>query len=239
MQHETNFQRFNKQATQVKTKDFNGVTLVWSEDDNRFILPMPEKSKFKFILDEESGTILQVVMNDPDVYYRETISTAADGSTVHNRVFAGKKMNANGEEIPDPEHEKALIDAKILQMRKTLVTGAGAAVSLTIIGGLVSIGYFFYYLIVGIEPLVASFTTGSVLAMTEIGYYGIWVVGFLVVGFLLKFGLPALLSSGNDDVQDYRTGTGSPQNDASVNITVNQNTGAGNGAQAFVNNRDL
>lgn len=236
MQYETNFQRFNKEAAGVKTKDFNGTTLVWSEEDGRFILPMPEKSKFKFVFDEDSGTIVQVVIKDPDFYYHETASTAADGSTTRNRVYFGKN---NGEAIPDPEHEKALIDAKVLQMRKTLIYGAGAALSLTIIGGLVSIGYFFYYLIVGIEPLVASFTTGSVLAMTEIGYYGIWVVGFLVVGLVLKFGLPFLLSSNEDDNQEPRTTSGSPQNDASVNITVNQNTGAGNGAQAFVNNRDL
>ena len=234
-----NFSQFNAEATEIKTKEVNGLTLVWSPEDGRFVLPMPEpeKAKFKLLFDEPTGNFIQVLINTPDFFYRDRKATSPDGSVFQERIFIGRDKQGQTVEIPDPDFQKALIEAKLLEVKKSALDLLGSSTALFFIGVLVSLVAFFWQVISNVGVVAASFSTGSAAAMAEAGYYLTWVVGLLIGGFILRFTVPLLFKI---KTHDYTPGqaTGGDQTTA-TNIVVNNIQGGGSSAQDLVNGRRL
>lgn len=227
----------------LPTKEVNGLTLIWSPDDGRYLLPMPEGStKYKFAFDEPTGKFIQILINDPDFFYRDRKVTQADGATYQEKIFIGRNPQGEPQELPDPEAQKAINLARSLELKRLFIENLIAAQGAIFLGLMISVGVFFYYLVTGLKVVAESFTTGSLLAVHEVGYYFAWGVGIIGAGFLLKYLVPALLSARKTEYEDtYQAprATSGAGSDASVNITVTQNSGSGNRAQSFVNDRDL
>lgn len=236
-------------SEKLPTKEVKGLTLVWSPEDLRYVLPLtePEKAKFKILFDEQTDTFIQVMVNNPDFYYRDRKVTSPDGATFQEKIFIGKTPQGDPIELPDPKVQMAINQARKLELKRLFIENLIAAQGAVYLGLILSVGFFFYYLITGLPVVAESFTTGSLLAMHEVGYYFAWVLGLIVGGFILKYTVPALLSARSKSPEPDLYATASPgsgsgnagASEASVNITVTQNSGAGNRAQSFVNDRDL
>jgi len=244
----TTFEKYNPDVAGV-TKEVNGLTLVWDEGVELFVLPVGKKSPFQIIFDEPSGQLIQV--QNADFIYRDRRAESPDGTKIQERVFIGRipkkkpgTTDIDFEEIflPDPDVQKAIIRAKVLELKKVFIEHLLAVNRLFLVGSVVSIVFFFWYLITGLDILAAALTIGAAPALGEVGYLLVWGVGLVGLGFLAKYTVPALLRRRNTDAE-YETeyaGRESAQN-TTINVNVNQGnrTSGDNGAQGYVNNRQL
>lgn len=245
----TNFERFNPETAGV-TKAVNGLILVWSEELERFVLPVGKESPFQIIFDEPSGQLIQI--QNADFIYRDRTASAPDGTTIREQVFIGripkKKPGAQDVEfeevyLPDPEVQKRMIAAKIREAKLVFIQHLIAVNQAFFVGALISVGFFFWYLIDSIGIIAASFATGASPAIAEFGYFFVWGVGLVVVGFVAKYTLPALFRRRGEYFEEDPVSTsGSGREEQTINITVNQGsrTGGNNSsAQGFVDNRQI
>lgn len=244
----TVFEKYNPDVAGV-TKQINGLTLVWDEGAELFVLPVGKQSPFQIVFDEPSGQLIQV--QNADFIYRDRTAQAPDGTKIQERIFIGripkKKPGATDvdfEEIflPDPEVQKAIIRAKVLELKKVFVEQLLAVNAVFLIGSIVSLVFFFYYLITRLDVLVAALTTGAAPALGEFGYVLIWGVGLVALGFLAKYTLPALFRRRNT-VDEYESETPTRGESQTTNVNVNINQGSrtfgSNGAQGYINNREI
>jgi hypothetical protein len=243
-----NFERFNAQ-TAGKTKDVNGLILVWSDELERFVLPTKTAAPFQIIFDEPTGKLIQI--ENADFFYRDRTAKAPDGTTFNEKILIGRipKKRPGGQDVdfeevyvPDPEVQKALIRSKFLELQRLFIENLIAAQALFLVGSLISVVVFFYYLICELDVLTIALTTGAAPALGEVGYLVVVVLGLVLVGFFLKHTLPALFRRTSNPFEgEYEpAGTPTAKSEAAVNITVNQNSGAGgSSAQGFINNREI
>ena len=119
---QSNFKNFNEQTTDIKTKSVNGLTLVWSEPDNRFMVPLPEPEKAgtKILWDDDANVFFQIAITNPSFVYRDRTATSPDGTTIQERILIGRDKTGEQIEIPDPEFLKTLVLSKKLQLQKHL-----------------------------------------------------------------------------------------------------------------------
>lgn len=251
-----NFERFNPEAAKVITKQVHGLTLVWDEAAERFALPTSSKAQVKLLFDEPTDTFIQATVNDPDFYYRDRTAEGPDGVKVRERVFIGRRPKSGKlgdgysdyEEvvIPDPEIEKAIIQAKILQIKRSFVESLAASQALFLFGLMASVVVLFYHIITGLHIVAEAFTVGAAPALGEVGYLAVWAVALVVGGLFLKYSVPFLFRSSG--AKHYSSGSEEEDGDVdtSVNINITQNSGkgtqtfgAGTTAQGFVDSRKL
>lgn len=243
---QTNFTQFNADATDIKTREYNGLTLIWSPEDERFMLPLPtmEVPKQKILFDEPTNTFIQITIDNPAFVYRDRTATAPDGTVLQERIFIGRDKAGNTVEIPDPDFQKALIVSEGQKLRLQLLNAAQMSIPVFVIGVLVCLVSFFWSLAGSLGMVAESFATGSVVAMKEVGYLLAWGAGILVGGLILWHVVPALFRMRTTSTDyDTATATGTEQT-ASTHITVNNitgsgNTGTGNTAQDYINGRRL
>jgi len=236
-----NFTAFNEPATTVRTKEHRGLTLVWSEPDQRFMLPQPDGARAKTLFDDATETFYQVTINDPDFVYRDRTATAPDGTTMRERLYIFK--DGNRVELPDPDAQRALLRARLNEFKLQLVAASQMAVPVVMIGAVVCLISFFWTLAGSAGIIAESFATGSVAAMQEVGYLLAWAVGGLFALAVLYYGVPALFRMRRTTATDYDdpvTPT-RPANEqtSTTNIVVNHITGSGNNAQDYINRRDV
>lgn len=243
---QTNFTQFNADATNIKTREYNGLTLVWSPEDSRFMLPLPDMTepKRKILFDEEANTFIQIIIDNPAFVYRDRTATAPDGTVLQERIFIGRDKDGNTVEIPDPDFQKALIFSEGQKLRLQLLNAAQLSVPVFVLGVIVCLLTFFWNLAGSLGMVAESFATGSMTAMNEVGYLLAWGAGVLVAALALWYVVPALFRMRTTST-DYGTATptGTEQT-STTNITVNNitgsgNTGAGNTAQDYINGRRL
>lgn len=244
---QSNFTTFNDQATEIKTKQVNGLTLVWSEQDKRFMVPMPEPEKAgtKILWDDDANVFFQITITNPSFVYRDRTATSPDGTTIQERILIGRDKTGEQIEIPDPDFLKTLILSKKLQLQKQILESAQSWFAMFFFGVAVAIVVFFWNLVSSVGVVASSFATGSTLAMSEVGYYLSWGVGLIVGGFLLKFLVPLLFRSsigafgttGGNITEPEQT----QQPITNINVTHIQGNGGSTAstAQDFINNRTL
>lgn len=244
----TTFEKYNPDVAGV-TKQVNGLTLVWDEGAELFVLPVGKQSPFQIVFDEPTGQLIQI--QNADFIYRDRTAQAPDGTRIQERIFIGripkKKAGATDvdfEEVflPDPEVQKALIKAKFLDLKRTFIEHLLAVNTVFLIGSVVSLVFFFYYLITRLDVFVDALTTGAAPALGEFGYLLIWVVGLVLLGFFAKYALPPLFRRRNvveGEYEDDRPTRESQTTNVNVNINQGSRTFGTNGAQGYVNNREL
>lgn len=238
---QSNFTQFNAAATDVRTKEHKGLTLVWSEPDKMFMVPQPEGAQSKILFDDEHDTFIQVTITDPSFVYRDRTATAPDGTQLRERLYIFK--DGNRVELPDPDAQRALLTARINEFKLQLVGASQLAVPVVAIGAAVCLLSFFWTLAGSAGIIAESFATGSVAAMHEVGYLLAWAVGGIIGFAILYYGVPALFRMRSASATDYddpvapRSATN--EQASTTNIVVNHITGSGNTAQDYINRRDV
>lgn len=238
---QTNFASFNDD---VKTMDFNGLTLVWSPDDQRFMLPMPEPEKagIKYLFDEPTKSFVQVLVNNPDFFYRDRKATAPDGTVLQERILIGKNKQGEVVEIPDPEFQSTLVRAELLNLQMSAVKMVQIWLPFFLVGVCITLVAFFWNLAGSAAIVAESFAVGSMEAMKQIGYCLAWGTAVVVAGAFAWYVLPLMFRAGASSTPTTKRAeaTGSPKDQhTTTNIVVNHIQGSEGGAQAFINNREM
>lgn len=240
-----NFTSFNADATGIETKEYKGLTLVWSPEDQRYMLPLPsmELPQQKTLFDEPTGSFIQVTINDPAFIYRDRTATAPDGTVLQERIFIGRDRFGKQVEIPDPDFQKALLSSKIQGLKLQMAEAAQMTIPLFFIGVIVCAISFFWTLAEQAGMIAKSFATGSLTAMSEIGYLVAWVAGLLVLGVVLWFVVPAVFRAARRTAEPAPVAAmDAPKTDTqttATNIVVNNIHGSGNTAQDFVSRKEV
>lgn len=248
MDNKTTFEKYNPDVAGLVTKEVNGLTLVWSEQLERFTLPVPDRSPFQIIFDEFSGKLIQV--ENADFIYRDRTAQAPDGTSIREQVFIGripkKRPGAQDVEfeevvVPDAEVLKKLIESRKLQIKRAFLDNLLAVNSAFLVGSLISVGFFFWYFIGSLEVWAVALSTGAAPALGEVGYVLIWAIGIIVLGFVAKYTLPALFRRGSSVAFESFQAPEKEAQTTNINVNVNQGsrTGGSNGAQSYVDNRQI
>lgn len=248
MDNKTTFEKYNPDVAGLVTKEVNGLTLVWSEHLERFTLPVPDRSPFQIIFDELSGKLIQV--ENADFIYRDRTAQAPDGTSIREQVFIGripkKRPGAQDVEfeevvVPDAEVLKKVIEARKLELKRAFLDNLLAVNSAFLFGSIISVGFFFWYLIGSLEVWAVALSTGAAPALGEVGYVLIWAIGIIVLGFVAKYTLPALFRRGSSVAFESFQAPEKEAQTTNINVNVNQGsrTGGSNGAQSYVDNRQI
>lgn len=238
---QNNFTQFNADAVDIKTREFNGLTLVWSPEDSRFMLPLPDMTepKRKILFDESTNSFIQITIDNPSFVYRDRKATAPDGTVMQEKIFIGRDKSGNVVELPDAEFQRQLIVTERQKLWLQLISGAQMSVPLFFIGVVICLISFFWNLAASAGIVAQSFATGSLMAMKEVGYYLAW--GFCVlIGAWFLYHVGPILFRARSQPDEYSTpGALTNEQKTTTNIVVNNITGTGNTAQDYINRRDI
>lgn len=239
---QANFTAFNETATEVRTMEHKGLTLVWSEPDKRFMLPQPDGAPSKVLFDTDTQTFIQITITDPSFVYRDRTATSPDGTVIQERILIGKDKSGNTVEIPDADFQKVMLRAQILDFQKKAVEMASGWLPVFYLGVLACMIAFFWQLAGAAGLLAESFATGSMAATNEVGYYLAWGAGILVAGLILYHVVPRLFRRAEtDDVPTYSVPGDRPAagtNTTNINI-IQGAANTGTSAQDYINGRRL
>lgn len=236
---QTNFQNMGGPA--LKEKVVNGVTLHWSEPEQMFMFPMPEKAKLKLLFHEQTGTFLPVNKDD-NILMREREATAPDGTKLHERIIYRDPQDITALTL---EQHKNLIAARRLQWQSETWETIVQMRPLLVLGLVGSAAAFFWNLICAIPAAATGVAVQAGLALAEITYYAVWAVSLIAAGLALKFIAPLLFRSSGSS---YETATGeypsagNGSQGGDVIINVQQGTGqfgSQSEAQKIVNTRSF
>lgn len=239
---QNNFTTFNADATDIKTREYKGMTLVWSPEDARYMVPLPtmEMPKTKILFDEPTEQFLQITIDNPSFVYRDRKATAPDGTILQERIFIGKDKTGNTVELPDPDFQRALLVTEGQKLRLQIIQAAQMSVPVFLVGVVVCMISFFWNLAGSVGLMAESFATGSLTAMSEVGYLLAWGVGILVACLVLYYVVPALFRMRSTSFDTpTATGTADANQQTATNIVVNNIQGGGNTAQDYINGRKL
>lgn len=240
-----NFTEFNDDATAIKTKQVNGLTLVWSEPDKRFMLPQPEPESAgtKILWDDDAATFIQITIANPSFVYRDRTATSPDGTQLRERIFIGRDKTGQTVELNDPEFQMALIQSKKLELQNSFLDMAKGWFAMLFIGVAVALVAFFWNLVTSVGVVAESFATGSTMAMESVGYWLAVGIGVLVGAFVLKYAVPALFRGSLSvfDVESDAAADAATQSPiTNVNVThIQGNGGSSTNAQDFINQRKI
>lgn len=229
-----------QQQKEQQTKTVNGLTLVWSESDNRFMLPIQDEGQKKILWDEQSNVFIEVMIQNASFIYRDRTATKTDGTTIQERLLIGKNAAGQQVEIADPEFLKQVILSKKLEFQKQLIESAQSASGFFLVGLIITIVMFFWELVSSLSLVAESFALGSKEAMNEVGYFLSWIAGILVIVLLAKFLVPLIwrtsMSSFVSTIEESQDAS-TQQPVTNINVTHIQN--GGHSAQDFINNRHV
>lgn len=233
-----NFMAFNAEATEVRTMEHNGLTLVWSEPDGRFMLPQPEGAKSKILFDDTARTFIQVTITNPAFVYRDRTATAPDGTTMQERLLIARDKSGNEIEIPDADFQKLILNGKILAFKQRFVEMALGWIPMLYLGVITCMAAFFWNLASAAGLLAKAFATGSAAAITQVGYLFACGAGLLIALLFIWYVVPKLFKVRQIPEVYYTDPNEQPTNNT-TNIVVNNIHGSGNTAQDYINGRRL
>jgi hypothetical protein len=220
------------------TKQVNGIELQWSEHDQKYYFPVPEQAQIKLLWDDETDKFLPVI-NSNNVVFRQRQATGADGTVLVEQVI-----------YRDPEHvtqetlaqQRSLILAKELEWRVQMWETLINLRPFVVVGLFVCVVAFFYSLVCGLNAMAGIITVGAAEALSEVLYFGVWVVGILAFCIVLRYGVPIIFSGkkSHEDQEVFQP-QAAAKSEGDINITVNRGTGFSNQshAQNMVDNRKL
>lgn len=213
-------------------KVVQGLTLQWSPQDNRWMLPVPENAPIRFLYDEQENRFVQVANTQPDYLSRTRTVTQADGSSIQEQLVIGYNESA----------ERARLLQKKMKLESAVLDTANGMVHVLYAGLLVSAAVFFWNLAASMGLIISAFAVGTSAAISEAGYIIGWIAMGIIILFAGKYILPILLKKSNVvTTQDHYTAQ--PDNaqssapKAETHIHVNTFQGSHGTAQDYINNR--
>lgn len=221
-----------------KTKEVNGLTLVFDEDINQFVLPEKSTLQVRLVYDFTDNKFVEFIM--PGNGGSENTISIVEKSVENSEFKYTERVYLK--KIPkqiqaDIEHQKMLF-------KKQLIISANGLFTLTVICLGISIIWFFVNLAFNIGPIVSSITAGAAGAFQEIGVLLSWLIGGIMALFVVTKLLPLLFAAKIPRSTDHEEAENEQQiGDKNVtNIYVNNAknvTGGVSNAQDYINQRNV
>ncbi|MGL6009670.1 MAG: hypothetical protein ACRC1D_09465 [Culicoidibacterales bacterium] len=221
---------------QAETKVIQGLTLVFDDELQKYVYPLPPESGKRIMYDDATNQLLEIVIANGGMMYQER---TVDGVT--ERVF----VQANA---PSLSVTPDMIQAEKLKLQKQFLDAANGIVPMLYIGFGISAIVFFYNLICNLDVFVKAIAEGSSSAISEVSYLLFWVAGIAFLAFFVFRGVPLLFSirfrqNIDDDVlptEPKQPGTESTTTNIYINNAKNVGGNVGNAnAQDFIDNRNI
>lgn len=201
----------------------DGMTLHWSEEYKRYLVPFPEpNSALRILYDPETDIYIQVVTN-PDLIYRDRTATAPDGTKFTEKIIIESRPLVQMSDV---------LEQKKKQVMNSFLDIASGMMPVFFVGFLVTTIWFFIELISNIGLVAEGFASGTVVAMHEFGYLIAWVFGVLLILIIIRYMTPIIFKRRSTDLIEPP-----PPMSNSTNIVVNNIRGDSNSAQDYINKR--
>lgn len=232
-------QNIRKSMHNHKTKEVNGITLNWSEADKRWELPLPESAPHRLLLDETTGKFLPV-LNHGSMVFRQREATAPDGTRIIEQTMFRDTQAATPETI---EAQKLAILARQLEAKLQLWESLVQLRPLFVGGMFIAMCVACYSVVSAVDAMAGMIAKAVVLALTELAYFAVWIVGGLAVLFIVYWAVKYAFSGeqSQDIEQDFAMQeTQEAPKEGNINIIVQQGGGlfgAQSPAQQILTNR--
>ena len=220
------------EKTRPETKVVDGLTLQFDPDLNCYVLPANDGTGRRFVYDEKQRALFEVIIQGGNFIYRKRSAEQGDTKLTEEVLVA----TAPAADIQHAQAQKLKSD--------TLIALQGL-VALSFACGIVIIVAFVWHIVANMGVFVGALAAGSVVTLTKMGEIAGWVLGLIVLFFVLWKGTPLLFRYGSSAVDEVAGGMGGEYGagraGGDVNITnihVNNAKNMG-GAQEFVNNRNF
>ena len=227
---------------QIKSKQVNGVDLVWSPEHEMYMLPMPEKSKFMFLFDEEHGALLPVI-NPNNMVFREREATAPDGTHLRERVVYRQAETITDFDL---QNHRNLVTAKRLQWMAESWDTLVKFRPVFVLGVFATMIAFFYNVILALNGTAAMVGAATGTALAELSYYAVWGAGIFLTVVFLRYAVPAVINrsaasfSVGYEAENMATPNGAQVGDVTINIQQGNGAfGSQSEAQKIINKREL
>lgn len=229
-------QKTRKIMQKNPTKEVKGVTLTWSEIDQKWEFPVPESAQVRLLLDETTGKFLPV-LNHGNMIFRQREATAPDGTRLIEQTVFRDTPAATPESIA--EQKRAIIAQQLqakLQLWESIVN-----LRPVFVGGLfITMCAAFWAIFSAVDAMAGMIAKAAVLALTELAYFAVWIVGGLVLLFVVRFAVSLLFSSKNPETETPQP-IQTPDKEGDVIINVQRGSGffgaQSSPAQQIVSNR--
>lgn len=233
-------QNIRKSMHNHKTKEVNGITLNWSEADKKWELPLPESAPHRLLLDETTGKFLPV-LNHGSMVFRQREATAPDGTRIiEQTMFRDNTQAATPETI---EAQKLAILARQLEAKLQLWESLVQMRPIFVGGMFITMCAAFWAVFSAVDAMAGMIAKSVVLALTELAYFAVWIVGGMAVLFIVYWVVKHAFSGkqSQDVTQDFATQeTQEAPKEGNINIIVQQGGGlfgAQSPAQQILTNR--
>lgn len=217
------------------TKQHEGVTLTWSPMHNAYQFPLPNPGKVALILDEQTGKFVPAFADRASLIYEEKTAEKDGISFTQKRVYQPDGISYN---LSDVEAARLRRNVAALEFQVGLIetlSGAKPLIQLAVIAIIVSGGVAIAF---GFWNMAYLIGQEAALAVAEISYYAVWILGSIIAIFGIRFLWPILWRKQPETYEfEAATPMQSAQEPQSINININQ--AANSGAQWLVNNRNL
>lgn len=228
-----------KDMQKSSTKEVNGVTLNWSDVDQKWEFPVPESAQVRLLLDESTGKFLPV-LNHGSMVFRQREATAPDGTRIIEQTVFRDTQEATPETLAA---QKRAILARQLEAKLQLWESLVQLRPLIVGGMFVTMCAAFWAVFSAVDAMAGMIAKSVVLALTELAYFAVWIVGGLAVLFIVRaVVLYAFSSRAASTAEDIPVGQQAQETakDGNINVIIQQGGGlfgAQSPAQQILTNR--
>jgi len=166
----------------MQAKEVNGIMLNWSEADQRWELPLPESAPHRLLLDEATGKFLPV-LNHGSMVFRQREATAPDGTRIIEQTMFRDTQAATPETI---EAQKRAIIARQLEAKLQLWESVVQLRPLVVGGMFIAMCAALWSVVSAVDAMAGMIAKAVVLALTELAYFVVWIIGGLAVLFIVR-----------------------------------------------------
>jgi len=167
---------------QQQTKKVGDLVLVWSEPEKKWAIPMPESAQAKLLLDEATG-LFEVRLNPENLIFRQRTATANDGTTLVQQELFRDTQAATPETI---EAQKRAIIARQLEAKLQLWESVVQLRPLVVGGMFIAMCAALWSVVSAVDAMAGMIAKAVVLALTELAYFVVWIIGGLAVLFIVR-----------------------------------------------------
>lgn len=229
-------QKIRKIMQKNPTKEVNGVTLTWSDADRKWEFPVPESAQIRLLLDETTGKFLPV-LNHGNMIFRQREATAPDGTRIIEQTVFRDTQAATPESIAE---QKRAIIAQQLQVKLQFWESLVHLRPLFVLGAFVTMCASLWAIFSAVDAMAGMIAKSVVLALTEVAYFAVWIVGGLALLFIVRFAVRHLFSSQEPETETLQP-IQTPEKEGDVIINVQRGSGffgaQSSPAQQIVSNR--
>ena len=231
--HDVPLEIVNEHALKLpQTKQHEGVTLQWSPVHNAYQFPLPNPGKVAIILNEETGQFVPAFSDSATLIYEEKTAEKDGVSFTQKRVYQPEGITYS---ISDVEQLRLKLNVSVLECQVSIIeaiTGARHLLKLAIAGVVIAGGVS---LAIGFYGMAHVIGEQAAIAVAEISYYAVWILGGIIAAFALRFLWPLLTKRRHGTEYEFEAAVPIQEAQQAINININQ--AAATGAQQLINNR--